>query len=58
MNPQSVPTDMATLADRLPGEYDHPAWATGIATFLGYGVILTAMTLLLFVVPWLLFSSL
>lgn len=49
---------MPTLADRLPAEFDHPAWTTGVATLLGYGVILAVMTALLFVVPWLLFSTL
>lgn len=49
---------MPTLADRLPGEFDHPAWATGVATLAGYGIVLVAMTVLLFLVPWALFVAL
>lgn len=40
----------------LPGEFDHPALRTAIGTIFSYGLILVVMTLLLFVVPFLLFS--
>ena len=43
--------DVAELA----AEYDHPAWFTAVGTFLAYGLILGAMTLLLFGVPYLIF---
>lgn len=39
-------------------EYDHPAWFMAVGTFLAYGLILAGMTLLLFAIPWLLFSVL
>lgn len=43
---------------RLPGRFDHPAWLTVLGTFVGYGTILLLMTLLLFLVPYLVFSAL
>jgi hypothetical protein len=39
-------------------EYDHPTWLTIAGTFAGYGVILVAMTVVLFVVPYLIFTAL
>lgn len=39
-------------------EYDHPAWLTVAGTFVGYGVILLAMTVVLFLVPYLVFTVL
>jgi hypothetical protein len=42
----------------IKAEYDHPAWFTAVATFLAYGVVLTGMALLLFGMPWLLFTLL
>lgn len=42
----------------IKDEYDHPAWFTAVGTFLAYGVVLVAMTLVLFGVPWLLFKLL
>ena len=39
-------------------QFGHPAFRTGIGTALGYGVIIAAMFLLLFVVPYLFFLSL
>ena len=39
-------------------EYDHPAWLTIAGTVAGYGVILLAMTVVLFVIPYLLFTAL
>lgn len=40
----------------LPGQFDHPAWLTGVGVVLGYGLILAVMFLVLFVLPYLLFS--
>jgi hypothetical protein len=39
-------------------EYDHPAWLTIVGTFAGYGVILVAMTVVLFLIPYLVFWAL
>lgn len=33
-------------------EFDHPSWFTALATFLSYGLVLLAMTVLLFLVPY------
>jgi hypothetical protein len=35
--------------------FSHPAWVTGLATAVSYGLGLLAMFVLLFVVPFLLF---
>lgn len=37
-------------------DYDHPSLRTVVSTFVSYGVILVAMFLLLFVVPFLVFT--
>lgn len=42
----------------LPADVDHPAWLTAVATAVAYGVLLVAMFLVLFVVPYLLFRAL
>jgi hypothetical protein len=42
----------------LKEEHDHATWAAAAGTFLAYGLILVAMTLVLFALPWLLFSLL
>ncbi|WP_254838173.1 hypothetical protein [Natronomonas marina] len=42
----------------LREEYDHPAWFTAAGTFLAYGLVLAVMTLLLFGLPWLIFTLL
>jgi len=39
-------------------EYEHPTWLTAVATALSYGLILVAMTVVLFVVPYLVFLQL
>ncbi|QLD88592.1 hypothetical protein HWV07_05915 [Natronomonas salina] len=39
-------------------EHDHPSWFTAAGTFAAYGVVLVAMTLVLFGLPWLIFSLL
>jgi hypothetical protein len=46
--------DVADITDR----HDHPAWLTAAGTFAAYGLILVAMTLLLFGLPWLIFAAL
>jgi membrane glycosyltransferase len=38
--------------------FDHDAWRTLLGTGVGYGVVLLAMFLLLFVAPFLLFLAL
>ncbi|MCG1002568.1 MULTISPECIES: hypothetical protein [Halobacterium] len=43
----------ATLSD-----FDHPSWVTALATFASYGLVLLAVTVLLFVVPYALFTAL
>jgi hypothetical protein len=42
----------------LPAQFDHPSWLTAVSTVVGYLVILTVMTLLLFGVPYAVFSVL
>ncbi|NHN47571.1 hypothetical protein G9464_08170 [Halostella sp. JP-L12] len=39
-------------------EFDHPAWHTAIGTGVGYGIILVAMTAVLFGLPYALFLAL
>lgn len=41
-----------------PARFDHPAWIAGGATAVSYVVGLVAMFVLLFVLPFLLFSGL
>lgn len=38
-------------------DYDHPSWVTAVGTFVSYGAILLAMFLLLFLVPFLVFTA-
>ncbi|WP_302080251.1 hypothetical protein [Salinibaculum rarum] len=38
--------------------FDHPAYVTGVATAMSYGLILGVMFVLFFVVPFLLFTLL
>lgn len=42
--------------DSLFARFDHPAWQTGIATALSYGLVLAFPFVLLFVVPYLVFA--
>ncbi|WP_424019566.1 hypothetical protein ACOZ4N_08875 [Halorientalis pallida] len=42
----------------LVEKFDHPSWFTIGGTVAGYGLILVAMFVLLFVVPFLIFSVL
>lgn len=42
----------------LPADFDHPSWLTAFGTLAGYGVILLAMFLVLFVVPYAVFVAL
>ena len=39
-------------------QFDHPAWLTAAGTAGGYVVLLVVMTILLFGIPYLLFSTL
>ncbi|WP_327052755.1 hypothetical protein [Halomicrococcus gelatinilyticus] len=41
-----------------PAEFDHPAWLTAASTAASYLLILAVMTVLLFGVPYLLFTML
>lgn len=41
-----------------PGEFDHASLQTAISTFVGYGVILVVMTIVLFLIPYLIFAAL
>ena len=43
---------------KLPGGFDHPSWLTAAGTFIGYGVILFLMTVVLFLIPYLVFLAL
>jgi hypothetical protein len=38
-------------------EFDHPAWVTGAATLVGYGVVLGVLSVLLFLVPYLVYAN-
>jgi hypothetical protein len=38
-------------------QFDHPSWLTAIGTFVSYGLVLVAMTVLLFLVPYAIFLS-
>lgn len=42
----------------LREQYEHPAWFTAAGTFVAYGLILVAMTLVLFGIPLVIFSML
>lgn len=42
----------------LKEEHDHPSWFTAAGTFAAYGVVIVVMALLLFGVPWLIFTFL
>ena len=39
----------------LKNRFDHPTWFTAAGTFVAYGLILVAMTLLLFGLPLVVF---
>ncbi|WIV67628.1 hypothetical protein [Natrialbaceae archaeon AArc-T1-2] len=39
-------------------EFDHPAWTAIGGTVVGYLLILVVLTVVLFLVPWLLFAML
>jgi hypothetical protein len=43
---------------KLPGGFDHPSWLTAVGTFVGYGAILLLMTVVLFLIPYLIFVAL
>lgn len=46
--------DVAEFRER----HDHPSFVTAVGTVVGYGLVVVAMALLLFGVPWLIFSVL
>jgi len=50
------PSGMSGVRDL--GDFDHPAWLTAAGTVGGYLVILAVMTVLLFLVPYLIFTAL
>ncbi|WP_222919533.1 hypothetical protein [Natrinema sp. SYSU A 869] len=39
-------------------EFEHPSWLTAAGTGIGYGLILALLVLVMFIVPWLVFSAL
>lgn len=39
-------------------DFRDPAWVTALSTAIGYGIILVVMTVLLFIVPYLVFVAL
>jgi|GEM_PF-783384 len=47
----------AADADQRP-QFDHAAWRTGFGTLAGYALILVVMTAVLFLVPYLVFTTL
>jgi hypothetical protein len=47
---------MATTLEKY--DLDHPAWLTGLATVVGYGVIVFLLFVALFIVPFLVFALL
>ncbi|WP_435178980.1 hypothetical protein [Halorussus sp. AFM4] len=42
----------------LPADHDHPSWTTALGTFAGYGLILLAMFVALFLLPYAVFVAL
>lgn len=42
----------------MPLDVRDPAWITALGTAIGYGIILVVMTVLLFIVPYLVFVAL
>jgi hypothetical protein len=40
----------------LPNQLNEPAWRTALSVIAGYSLILVGITLVAFVVPWLLFT--
>lgn len=42
----------------LPNELTHPAFFTGVGAVVGYGIILLVLTIIVFGLPFLLFSFL
>ncbi|EMA38885.1 hypothetical protein [Halococcus hamelinensis] len=43
------------MSASLPGRFDHPSWLTAVGTLVAYGIILLLLTVVLFVVPYLVF---
>ncbi|MFH5798752.1 hypothetical protein [Haladaptatus sp. CMAA 1911] len=42
----------------LPADFEHPAWMTATSTVGSYLLVLVAMTVLLFGVPYVIFTAL
>lgn len=42
----------------VPDSFDHEAWETAVGTVLAYGLILTVMFVVLFVLPFVIFEAL
>lgn len=42
----------------IKARHDHPSFLTAAGTFAAYGLILAVMTVVLFGLPWLIFSLL
>ncbi|WP_458205014.1 hypothetical protein [Haladaptatus sp. NG-SE-30] len=42
----------------LPADFDHPSWMTAASTAASYLLVLAVMTVLLFGVPYLIFTAL
>ncbi|MFC4552237.1 MULTISPECIES: hypothetical protein [Halorussus] len=42
----------------LSADFEHPSWLTALGTLAGYGAILLAMFVLLFLVPYAVFLAL
>ena len=39
-------------------EFNHPSWFSALGTVVGYALILAVITVVLFIVPWILFGAL
>jgi hypothetical protein len=44
------------VAAESDGRFDHPSFVTALSTVLAYALVLVGMTLLLFALPYLIFS--
>ncbi|WP_166035627.1 hypothetical protein [Halorussus pelagicus] len=42
----------------LPADFEHPSWLTAFGTLAGYGAILLAMFVVLFLLPYAAFLAL
>lgn len=51
------PVPATRMAVDLPGDFDHPAWLTAASTVVAYGLVLLLLFVLLFVLPFLVFTA-